>query len=41
MKKKNDNNGIKLIKEFLKICIIYMEKNLVKKTIEQRTKNIK
>ena len=32
--KKNDNNLIKLIKEFKKICIIHMEKNLIKKMIK-------
>ena len=32
--KKNDNNGIKLIKEFIKIFIIHMEKNLTKKMIK-------
>ena len=33
--KKNDNNGIKLIKEFIKKkCIIHMEKNLTKKIIK-------
>ena len=32
--KKNDNKGIKLIKEFIKICIMHMEKNLIKKMIK-------
>ena len=31
---KKDNNGIKLIKEFKKICIIHMEKNITKKIIK-------
>ena len=32
--KKKDNNGIKLIKEFIKIYIIHMEKNLTEKMIK-------